>query len=55
MLSAFLAESYSFLQPDPNVQIIFLLERIAAQAQSYIITSGTLNSTVQPLSPFLRS
>ncbi|EKM50859.1 uncharacterized protein PHACADRAFT_75372, partial [Phanerochaete carnosa HHB-10118-sp] len=51
VLSAFVIESYTDLQPDPNTQMTFLLERIANQTQSYSITSGTLNSTAQPPSP----
>ncbi|EKM56396.1 uncharacterized protein PHACADRAFT_194015 [Phanerochaete carnosa HHB-10118-sp] len=49
VLSAFVVESYSDLQPEPNAQITFLLERIAVQTQSYTITSGTLNSTARSL------
>ncbi|EKM50894.1 uncharacterized protein PHACADRAFT_103424 [Phanerochaete carnosa HHB-10118-sp] len=48
VLSAFVVESYSDLLPDLNDQITFLLERIAVQTQSYTITSGTFNSTVEP-------
>ncbi|EKM55605.1 uncharacterized protein PHACADRAFT_60471, partial [Phanerochaete carnosa HHB-10118-sp] len=48
VLSAFLVVSYTYLLPDSSTQMIFLLERIAVQTQSYTITSGTLNSTAQP-------
>ncbi|EKM50848.1 uncharacterized protein PHACADRAFT_128443, partial [Phanerochaete carnosa HHB-10118-sp] len=51
VLSAFLIASYTILQPDTDIQMIFLLERIAMQTQSYTITSGTLNSTAQPAAP----
>ncbi|EKM50873.1 uncharacterized protein PHACADRAFT_212798 [Phanerochaete carnosa HHB-10118-sp] len=54
VLSAFVVESYTDLQPDPNTQITFLLERIANQTQSYTITSGTLNSTAEPPPVFPR-
>ncbi|GJE90498.1 hypothetical protein PsYK624_066370 [Phanerochaete sordida] len=46
VLSAFNIESYTALQPDPSDQMIHLLERIAAQTQSYTMASGTLNSTL---------
>ena len=46
VLSAFLVESYSSLQPDTGTQTVYLLERIAAQTQSYTITSMTMNSTI---------
>ncbi|EKM50876.1 uncharacterized protein PHACADRAFT_69516, partial [Phanerochaete carnosa HHB-10118-sp] len=52
VLSAFVVESYTDLRPDPNTQIVFLLERIVVQTQSYTITSGTLDSAAQP-SPIL--
>ncbi|EKM60628.1 uncharacterized protein PHACADRAFT_58937, partial [Phanerochaete carnosa HHB-10118-sp] len=51
VLSAFVIESYTDLQPDPNAQMTFLLERIANQTQSYTITSGTLKSIAQPPQP----
>ena len=43
MLTAFLIESYTALQPDPQSQIIYLLERIAAQ--TYTTGPGFLNTT----------
>ncbi|GJE90526.1 hypothetical protein PsYK624_066660 [Phanerochaete sordida] len=46
VLSAFNIESYTALQPNPNDQMIYLLERIAVQTQSYTISSGVLNSTI---------
>lgn len=51
VLSAFNIESYTALQPNPNDQMISLLERIAVQTQSYTITSSSVNSTAQPASP----
>ncbi|GJE90548.1 hypothetical protein PsYK624_066890 [Phanerochaete sordida] len=51
VLSAFNIESYTALQPNPNDQMIGLLERIAVQTQSYTITSSSINSTAQPSSP----
>lgn len=51
VLSAFNLESYTALQPDPNDQMMYLLERIAVQTQSYTIMSGTVNSTVLPPTP----
>ena len=43
VLSAFLVESYTALQPDPQTEIIFLLHRIANQ--NYTLNSGFLNAS----------
>lgn len=43
MLTAFLIESYTALQPDPQSEMVFLLHRIATQ--NYSINGGFLNVT----------
>ncbi|GJE99696.1 hypothetical protein PsYK624_159670 [Phanerochaete sordida] len=43
VLTAFLVESYTLLQPDPNSEIAFLLRQ--SIAKNYTFSSGYLNST----------
>ncbi|KAI0339283.1 hypothetical protein BDW22DRAFT_1299676, partial [Trametopsis cervina] len=49
VLSALIALSILALQPDATATMIVLLTQITVQTHSYIITPGSLNSTVPPL------
>lgn len=47
-MTAFIVESYKTLAPDPTDTIIFLLQQIALQTNSYSIQGTVVNSTVPP-------
>ncbi|KAI0699582.1 hypothetical protein BC835DRAFT_540082 [Cytidiella melzeri] len=49
VMTAFLAKSYEGLTSDPNDIVIMLLEQVAFQTHSYVISAGFLNSTAPPL------
>ncbi|KAI0085040.1 hypothetical protein BDY19DRAFT_897285, partial [Irpex rosettiformis] len=46
VLTAFLVQSYQTLQQDPMDTVVSLLQQIALQTSSFVVTSTFLNSTV---------